>query len=187
MDESALIQGCRRRDRKSQRELYERFVERIYRLTLRLSGNPQDAADLTQETFVRAFERIGRFEGRSGVGTWLYRIATNEALQLFRARQRQDRHLRRLSQERPIAEEPDGAGARQDVEQALGRLSDPHRAILLLKYQEGLSYDEIAEVLEVSPGTVASRLNRARAELRTLLHAETEPVEETGKLSHPTQ
>ncbi len=185
MDEAELIDGCRRGDRAAQHELYNQFGERIHRLMLRLTGNTQDAFDLTQETFVRAFQRISAFDGQSGIGTWLYRVATNEALQLFRSRRTEQRHLQALAEQKVAA--GDGCeSARQDVEDALTGLSESHRVILILKYQEGLSYDEIADVLEIAPGTVASRMNRARAELRAILTGESTASEETAAHPHPT-
>jgi RNA polymerase sigma-70 factor (ECF subfamily) len=187
MEQAELIDGCRRCDRDAQHELYERYGERIYRLTLRLAGNPHDAFDLTQETFIRAFQRISAFDGRSHVGTWLYRIATNEALQLFRRRGTEQRHLRVLAEQKAEAANLSSTVDSPDVDGALAQLSDPHRAILILKYQEGLSYEEIAEILEIAPGTVASRMNRARAELRAILADETSPPEEeTAQPQHPT-
>ncbi|MBN2584640.1 MAG: sigma-70 family RNA polymerase sigma factor [Planctomycetes bacterium] len=187
MEQAGLMDACRRGDRSAQHELYKRYGERIYRLTLRLAGNAQDAFDLTQETFIRAFQRISAFDGRSGVGTWLYRIATNEALQLFRKRGTEQRHLRVLAEQRSVAANPGSATDSPDVDGALAQLSGPHRAILILKYQEGLSYEEIAEVLEIAPGTVASRMNRARAELRAILADEsTLSGEETADQQHPT-
>lgn len=187
MDDAALIDGCRRGDRDAQHQLYERYGEQIHRLTLRLTRNAQDAFDLTQETFIRAFQRISAFDGRSDVGTWLYRIATNEALQLFRKRGTEQRHLRVLAEQKARADDARPAPNSPDVDEALAQLSEPHRAILILKYQEGLSYDEISDVLEIAPGTVASRMNRARAELRAILADEWSlPGEETADQQHPT-
>lgn len=188
MDELALIEGCRRGERAAQHALYERHAERIYRLALRLCGNAQDAADITQDTFVRAFERISSFDGHAGIGTWLYRIATNEALQLFRRRGTEQRHLRKLAQEAASeAPTPPGDGDEaSNVTAVLLQLSEHHRAILVLKYQEQLSYEDIAEVLGCAPGTVASRLNRARAELRAALTSGEPPAaEETHGPPHP--
>jgi RNA polymerase sigma-70 factor (ECF subfamily) len=174
-------------DRAAQHQLYERYGERIYRLTLRLTGNAQDAFDLTQETFVRAFQRITAFDGRAAVGTWLYRIATNEALQLFRRRRTEQRHLAALAERRAAAADSASASSRLEIDDALAELSEPHRAILILRYQEGLSYDEIAEALDVASGTVASRMNRARAELRAIMAGESSaPKEEAADPPHPT-
>jgi len=168
MSEAELIAACRRGDREAQRALYKQHVQRTYRLMLRLTGNAEDALDLTQDVFVRALQAIATFNGRSTLGTWLYRIALNQALQLLRRRRTEQRHLRQVA---AVADPPGGeAGSHTpDIDGALARLSDEHRAILLLRYQEGLRYDEIAQALDCPPGTVASRLNRARAELRLLL------------------
>ncbi len=150
--------------------LYERYSDRIYRLALRITGNDQDAFDVAADAFVRAFERLGDFDGRSALGTWLYRIATNEALQLFRRRATEDRHQRILAEARERSgSAPPSPDLRALVQDALQLVSAEHRAVLLLKYDQGLDYAEIAEVLECAPGTVASRLNRARAELRAVM------------------
>jgi RNA polymerase sigma-70 factor (ECF subfamily) len=186
MEEAELIAGCRRGDRSAQRAVYERHADRVYRIALRLTRNEQDAFDVAQETFVRAFERIDSFDGRSRMGTWLYRIATNEALQLFRKRDTERRHLRVVSEQQEDATRPESEAARQEVDDALEHLSEEHRAILILRYQEALRYDEIADVLEIAPGTVASRLNRARAELRRLLGNPGTEREEDAPHPHPT-
>lgn len=174
MDEAEIVEGCRRGRRDAQRLLYERCVQRVYAVTLRMTRSREAAADLTHTAFIRAFERVGDFNGRADVGTWLYRIAVNEALQWLRRRRVERRGLAamqpgvsgRRAVLKPAAEAVD---ARIDLEEGMARLSEDHRAILILKYQEDLGYDEIAAALEIPPGTIASRLNRARAELRRLL------------------
>ncbi|RME38752.1 MAG: sigma-70 family RNA polymerase sigma factor, partial [Planctomycetota bacterium] len=85
-EERDLIARCRQGDRNARRTLFERTSDRIYRLLLRMTGNADDAFDLAQETYLRAFTEIGKFDGRSNVATWLYRIAVNEALQCLRRR-----------------------------------------------------------------------------------------------------
>jgi RNA polymerase sigma-70 factor, ECF subfamily len=162
-----LIKRCRRGDRIAQRQLYERYHRTVYRLAARMVG-PGDGADLTQEIFLRVFAGIARFEGKSAFATWLYRVATNECL----------RHLgRRLRKPERLSEEPicQAASAEHALEQAdllgqaLSQLDGPLRAVFLLREAEGLSYAEIARVLGVRPGTVASQLSRARALLRIYL------------------
>ncbi len=170
----------------AQREVYDRHADRVYRVALRLTRDEQDAFDVAQETFVRAFERMSSFDERARLGTWLYRIATNEALQLFRRRDTERRHLRVVSEQQEHATRPEAEAARQEVDDALEQLSAEHRAILILRYQEGLNYDELAEVLEIAPGTVASRLNRAREALRKLLGEPGVDTEETAGDGHPT-
>lgn len=186
MDDAELLEGCRRRDRRAQQAVYERHAGRIYRLALRLAGNEQDAFDLAQETFVRAFEKIHTFDAQARLSTWLCRIATNEALQFFRRRQTERRHLRLVSAAR-VQTTDDQTAASVEMDDALAALSDEHRAILVLRYQEGLSYADLAEALALSPGTVASRLNRARAELRALLREDSPAgMEENLDGGHPT-
>ncbi len=183
--EHDLVTRCQKGDREAWRELYERTVERIYRLLRRMAGNDHDAFDLAQETYVRAFARVGQFDGRSSVSTWLYRIAVNEALQFLRREKRTQKHLQALP-ERPLPEcHGDPSRAKIDVQDALESLAATDRAMLLLRYQEGLDYRSMAEVLDCAEGTIASRLNRARKRLRDLLACDYERCEETGGAKHP--
>lgn len=185
MEESLLIRACCDNDRNAQRELYELHVERIYRLVLRLLRSEQDAFDVTQDTFIRVFDKIGSFDQRSSLSTWLYRIATNEALQLLRRRAIEQKHLGVIRDQ--LNETTPARNERLELEEAMGLLSDSHRAILVLRYQQGLSYEQLALVLGLNPGTVASRLNRARTELRRALEGNREaPLEETRPATHPT-
>ena len=168
--ESAILEGCRGGNQEAQRQLYERYVGRTYRCALRLTCDSQDAFDVTQETFVRAFTQIRSFAGRSSIGTWLYRITTNEALQLARRRKLEKDQISNFVRANCAPEE--NLSSRCDMEDALSKISLQNRTILVLKYVEGLSYEEIAHVLEYPMGTVASRLNRAREELRDVLTKE---------------
>jgi RNA polymerase sigma-70 factor (ECF subfamily) len=187
MDEAELLRRCRAGDRAAQHALYEHHVGRIYRLALRLSGNEQDAFDLTQDAFVRMLQRLDSFDGRCKLGTWLYRVAVNEWLQRLRRRRAEQSHLTVLAAELAAAREDTADRHALDVDAALAGISDEHRVILLLRYHENLSYDEIAETLDVPPGTVASRLSRARTELRTALaRRQTAEGEETATRAHPT-
>jgi RNA polymerase sigma-70 factor (ECF subfamily) len=162
-----IIAGCRAGERSAQRRLYERYQRTVYRLAARMVG-VAEAADVAQEVFLRVFSRIGGFRGQAAFSTWLYRISVNECL----------RHLsRRARPVEPLTEEPVCAavGPEQRLEQsdllerALGALDAPLRATFLLREVEGLSYQEMADVLGVPPGTVASQLKRARATLQSFL------------------
>lgn len=151
-----------------------------------MTGDPDDAFDLTQDTFYKGFTRIEQFDGQSSFATWLYRIAVNEAM----GHRRRSRTLRRkietlISSARFEDEDAGAAGRRLDIEAALARLSPEDRAILLLRYQEGLDYRTIAEATGVAEGTVASRLNRARDRIRALLTKGYGPVEEKLVAAHP--
>ncbi|GAA3835365.1 RNA polymerase sigma factor SigE [Nocardioides panacisoli] len=177
-----------------EQQSWERIVEehsgRVYRLALRLTGNRHDAEDLTQEVFVRVFRSLdtytpGTFEG------WLHRITTN--LFLDQARRKQRIRFDALSDERAArlasaVASPDTAYADRtfddDVEQALAALPPDFRAAVVLCDIEGLSYEEIAEILGAKLGTVRSRIHRGRAMLRTAL-AHRAPVDGRSRYAGP--
>jgi len=160
-----MVAGCRLGDRDAQRRLYESFQRTVYRLMVRMLGI-DDAPDLTQQVFLHVFRKIDGYSGRGRFDRWLYRVAANEALQ----------HLRRKRsrRQRSLVYEPTDPSVRGEerterkelIEQALARLEPELRSICLLREIDGLSYREIAETLEIPEGTVGSRLNRARRELR---------------------
>ena len=152
--------------------LYAIYSERVFRTCFRILGDRAAAEDQTHEVFLRLFEQIGRFDGRSRFSTWLYRLAVNHTLNRLRQRNRRSSKLGELvfPSEVPARELPDRsllqkeAGGR--VQALLGALSLDHRTILVLREIEELDYAEIAEVLGVAKGTVMSRLHRARLELK---------------------
>ena len=124
--------------------------------------------DVLQEAYLRAFRALPRFRGDSGVGTWLYRIVYNAALDELRSsRRRFELSLRQLEFESEAVPDPaEVVPAQRAIAHALMRLSPEDRAVVVLVDGQGLRYDEAARVLGVPPGTVASRLNRARSALR---------------------
>jgi len=184
--ESALVERCRGGDREAQRTLFEQTYDRIHRLLLRMTGNSDDAADLMQETYLKGFAQIARFDGRSSVGTWLYKIAVNEALQFFRRAKSLRVKLGDVAQEhRNGAYTSDATEIRLDVRSALAMMDPSDRAILLLRHQEGQDYRTIAEVMGCAEGTVASRLSRSRERLRGMLQESYGSSEESGAPAHP--
>jgi RNA polymerase sigma-70 factor (ECF subfamily) len=161
---AAVVTACQNGDCEAYRQLYDSCHQSIFRLAVRMVGL-QDAADVTQQVFLQAFRSIGQFNGRSRFETWLYRLAVNESLQ----------HLRRNRrwQYRTLDWDPMDVSHHQDndeptelLEQSLARVDPQLRSIFLLREVEGLSYHDIAEALEIPEGTVGSRLNRARRELK---------------------
>ncbi len=156
-------------------EIVERHTDRVYRLAYRLTGNPTDAEDLTQEVFVRVFRSLhtftpGVFEG------WLHRITTNLFLDQARRRKRirfdalSDERAVRLASDSPAPDTAyDDRTFDDDVERALAELPPDFRAAVVLCDVEGLSYEEIAEILDAKLGTVRSRIHRGRAMLRDAL------------------
>jgi RNA polymerase sigma-70 factor (ECF subfamily) len=163
-----IVEACQQSDHAAQSRLYEASHQNVYRLMVRMVGS-QDAADVTQQVFLQVFRKIGQFSGRSRVGTWIYRVAVNEALQHIRKAKRS--RLRTLEHE-PMDRSSDSHESfadKQLLEQALALIDPDLRSAFLLREVEGLSYAEIAEALEIPEGTVGSRLNRARRELKERL------------------
>lgn len=174
MNEILLIARARGGDREAFGALVERYRDNVYRLTYRMCGNPYDADEAAQEAFVAAWRALPNFRGDAKFSTWLYRLATNAAIDLMR---REKRHHTGAESEMPdIAddrESPQESVERTEqqeaVQQALSALSEEYREILLLRYMEELDYSEIAEALHLPSGTVKSRINRAKAALKSAL------------------
>jgi len=159
-----IVRLCQEGSRSSQQELYEACHQDIYGLMVRMVGR-QDAADLTQQVFLQAFRKIEQFQGQSKFKTWLYRLAVNESLQHLRKNKRKQQALNHD----PIDNRPSPMRhreAKDALDAALERLEPLLRSIFMLKESLGLSYREIAEATEIPEGTVGSRLNRARRQLR---------------------
>lgn len=153
-------------------ELVDRYADELYRLALVMLRRPADAEDVLQETFLGAFKSMKRFEGRSSVRTWLTRILMNQVAMRRRDRARHQAMSGNRDEALTTAARPDtapGAAWRMDLEQALERMSEEHRSVIVMREVQGLSYEEIADVLSVPRGTVESRLHRARRALRELL------------------
>ena len=164
------LDGCRSGNRDAQRQLYEQCNHNVYRLAVRMVGT-QDAPDVTQQVFMQVFRKIDQYTGLSRFETWLYRVSVNEALQHLRKRSR--RESQALTQE-PMSDqrpEHERGEAKELLDQALDRIEPELRSIFVLREVEGLSYGEIAMATEIPEGTVGSRLNRARRELRQHLTA----------------
>jgi RNA polymerase sigma-70 factor (ECF subfamily) len=169
VNEHELVERCRQGDREAQRELYARTSDRVYGLLLRMTGNADDAADLAQDTYLRAFRGIGQFRETASVATWVYQIALNEARQFLRRRKRREEAPGEMDE---VAEASGRTGhdpIRLDIEEALARLPEGERTLIVLRHLEGLSYQEMARVLAKPAGTIASGLNRARQMLREQL------------------
>ena len=160
-----LVEACRQQDRAAQHALYRRVVDRVRGLAARMVGR-DDVDDLIQEIFVHLFRSISSFRRESRFETWLYRLVVTQALQYRRRHRRWP--LPSLEVDCPARDtRPDLS--RDDSEllsRALDTLEPELRTLLVLREVEGLSYRELAEVADVPEGTIGSRLNRARHELR---------------------
>lgn len=178
LDETELIRRAARGDSQAFGALVERYQRRVIGVAQAVVHNQDDALELAQETFVRAYENLGKFESRSSFSTWLYRIAANLAID-FRRREGRHTILRGEDAENELGRLPSTRGdsfnetSRRElsgrIKDALEQLTPEHRTVILLREVEGLSYDEISEVLQCPRGTVMSRLHYARNKLRSIL------------------
>ena len=178
--QSEALEALREGDRAEFAQLVEQYSPMIYRLGLKMLNNPQDAEDILQETFIKAYKHIDKFDGRSSVSTWLYRIATNEALMSLR-KKRPDTvsfdmpSIYESEPQEPLQivdwccmpeEEYLTAEGRMRLDQSAERLPESLRIVFVLRDIEGLSTRETAEVLDISEMAVKTRLSRARLRLR---------------------
>jgi RNA polymerase sigma-70 factor (ECF subfamily) len=170
VDDEALVRRHLRGDPEAFRALYERYRDKVFATAWRILGEHHAAADVAQEVFVKLHGELGRFKFESKFSTWLFRVAVNHALNRAEEAARRAR-LRERAAGDGRAAPPSGEGRPLDeaVARAVARLSPKLRAVVGLRYLEGLSYEEIAEVLEISVGTVKSRLFAAHEALRALL------------------
>jgi len=158
-------------DPAAERELYDRHVDRVYRLVYRMAGDAELAREFTQDAFVRAFDRLATFRGESSFSTWLGSIAISVTLTGLRQRKRRWDREQDLEVAEPVAAvkpalEPD---LRRKLFEAIDNLPDGYRAVLVLHELEGYTHEEVGALLGIDPGTSKAQLFRARAKLRTAL------------------
>ena len=182
MTEQELIQAAQTGDQSAFGTLVQQHQTMVYHLALRMVGNAEDAADLTQEVFLSAWRSLGSFQSQAAFSTWLYRLTSNACIDFLRKEKRRSalslttegeeeegRELevddQRFSPERELEKKE----ARRAVREGLAALSPEHRQVLVLREMEGLSYTEMAHLLDLEEGTVKSRLARARLALKDFL------------------
>jgi len=178
-DDAHLVRATLAGDRQAFGGLVQRYQDRLFNTLVRMTGSRHDASDLVQDAFVQALVKLDTFRGDARFYTWLYRIAMN--LSLSQRRKRRPVASVDVAKERAGEEPMDpGEGPEQGliqreraqlVQQALLRVGDEHRQILVLREMESCSYDQIGEILNLPVGTVRSRLFRARLQLREQLQA----------------
>lgn len=184
VDDRDLVEAARRGDREAFRTLFERYHRRAYALAFGVVRHPDDALDVVQDAFIKAHKYLDKFEGNSSFYTWLYRIVMNLAID----------HIRKHRRVRPVELDEqrladDGADEgllpkllgsnpgralmdkeiRGRIDAALGELSENHRAVLVMRELEGLSYEEMAQAMGCSKGTIMSRLFHARKNMQRQL------------------
>jgi len=190
IDDAVLVQQCREGSNDAMEHLILKYQNRIYNAILRICGNVDDAAELTQDTFVKVIENIDSFAGRSRFYTWAFRIAVNLTLNYCKRKvklglqsldaklsEKDERARGTLRAVLVDENSPDPVKVAADNElcdlvvKAMMNLDDEQRSVMVLRDIEGMSYNEIAEVLELELGTVKSRLSRARSNLREIIEA----------------
>lgn len=173
--DGAVMAAIRQGDDQAFRLLVARHARALLRLAHRVTGNAHDAEDVVQETFLRAYRELERFEERANPGTWLYRIAMNCAIDVLRSRRR-DRRAAGRGEERPA---PSRAGSPhqsllsreigREIEAALDTLTDLERAAFVLRHFEGLSIDEIGRILNLGTSATKHSIFRAVRKMRVRL------------------
>jgi RNA polymerase sigma factor RpoE len=183
VDEKVLVKQAQAGDLQAYDELVRRYQERIYSTVYHMTANHEDANDLAQEAFIKAYQAIESFKGGSSFYTWVYRIAINKTINFLKQRRNKtqislddldfnaehDPDLVALISERTPRREINLAELQERLNAAMQKLSEPHRLVVTLHDVQGLSHDEIAEMMDCNVGTVRSRLFYARQQLQAHL------------------
>lgn len=179
--EKVLLARAKKGEIAAFESLMTAYENRIYTLALRSTGSEHDAADITQEVFLRAWKNLDSFRGDSSLSTWLYRVTSNLCVDFARKKAAEGVSASIDDEESPAADLPDASRMaqpeaaaenqelREELQIALAQLSEEHRRVVLLRDVAGLTYADIAHTLGLEEGTVKSRLARARAGLRKIL------------------
>ena len=173
-DQENIIARARRGDADAFEQLVIAYRDQVFRLALRMCGNEADADEVAQEAFLSAWKALPNFRGDSQFSTWLYQLTSHAAIDLLRREKRQiaAEDITEVSVSDPAPspqQQAERSETRQAVRDAMGQLSPEYRQIVVLRFLQELSYEEIGAVLKLPPGTVKSRLNRAKAQLKDIL------------------
>jgi RNA polymerase sigma-70 factor (ECF subfamily) len=183
VDEMELVKKARQGDLESYDELVKRYQERIYATIYHMTSNHEDANDLAQEAFIKAFHALKSFKGGSSFYTWVYRIAVNKTINFLKQRKNKaqmslddldfnaehDPDLVALISDKTPRREVNLAELQEKLNGAMQKLSEPHRLVVTLHDVQGLSHEEIAKIMDCNIGTVRSRLFYARQQLQAYL------------------
>lgn len=179
-----LVDWSRDEDMAAYDELIRRYQERVYSTVYNMTSNHEDAADLVQEAFVKAWQALKRFKGDSSFYTWIYRIAVNRTLNFLKSKKNRVRKLSLNDIDSGAENDPDLVALishqtprraaklselKKKLNEALQRLSEAHRTVVILHDIQGVPHDEIAEIMKCNPGTVRTRLFYARQQLQGIL------------------
>lgn len=186
--DSELVRRAAKGDVAAFEEIYRRYRRLVYAITMRMTGNPADAEDLTQKSFFALAQKIGSFRGEAAFASWLYRITVNQVLMYFRRRksrpedQTRDGFLPEYRSGGAVTINPSAVLDRLAIERAVNALPPGYQATFILHDIEGYEHKEIARMMGCEAGTAKSQLHRARARLRTLLSISVTHVPEKSRL-----
>ena len=183
VEESVLVKRARKGDLAAYDDLVRRYQERIYATIYHMTSNHEDANDLAQEAFIKAYQALKSFKGGSSFYTWVYRIAVNKTINFLKQRKNKahmslddldfnaehDPDLVALISEKTPRREVNLAELQEKLNAAMQKLSEPHRLVVTLHDVQGTSHEEIAKIMECNIGTVRSRLFYARQQLQAYL------------------
>jgi len=170
--DTALLEDCKRGDRAALTSLVRRYERTVFNAAYRMLGNPDDAADVTQTTFMKAFENIGRYDPNYKFFSWIYRIAVNESINQIHKRNRfGELDENEVSSDRGPDEVTEAGRTGHDVQAVLQELNEDHRAVVVLRHFTECSYREISEILQIPEKTVKSRLFSARQQMKDRLQS----------------
>lgn len=173
-DQEKIIARARRGDADAFEQLVAAYRDQVFRLALRMCGSEADADEVAQEAFLSAWKALPNFRGESQFSTWLYQLTTHAAIDLMRREKRQiaAADITEVSAADPAPspqQQAEQSEQREIVRDAILQLAPEQREVVVLRFMEELSYEEIGAVLKLPPGTVKSRLNRAKAQLKEIL------------------
>ena len=168
-----LVRRAQKGDVDAFESLYSQHLKRVYNIAWRMMGNPSDAEDVAQEVMLKAWRALPAFKLDSALGTWLYRITMNACADELRRRKAQTVSVEQMQADgQELASDgfEEGSVTQGSIAGAVSRLSEEYRAALILRDIQGYSYEEIADILRCPIGTVRSRINRAREQMRNMLY-----------------
>jgi RNA polymerase sigma-70 factor (ECF subfamily) len=174
-DEILLVKRAQKGDAAAFESLYGLHLKRVYNIAWRMTGNAADAEDVAQEVMLKAWRALPRFKLGSAFGTWLYRIAMNACADELRRRKKKTvsvEEMQESGRELPVEGFEERSASGGSIARAMLRLGEEYRSALILRDVEGYAYEEIAGILRCPIGTVRSRINRAREQMRNMLYAD---------------
>ena len=171
-DESRWVRLAQAADAGAFEKLYRAHVDRVYGLCLRMTGNPSEAEDCTQDAFIQAWKKLAKFRGDSAFGTWMHRVAVNAVLGRMRKSRREQDRIRAVADVVPAPESIGDNGELRDLEQAINELPIGARHVFVLNAVYGYSHGETGDMLGIAEGTSKAQLSRARRLLAQQLKME---------------